>query len=250
MKGERVPARRRRPRVQPRRGARARARARRQRADRGDRPDRRRRVALRRPARRPGLQLRRLVLGRPAERRCRSTRAVMLGSRSRFQRDPARYAAEPVPARAAARGREGAPEGDRRRGAVRRGDARGVGVGADGGAGAPHQPPVRQLHGRDAAQGPRRRLRQRRHDRGRRGRGAPAGGDVRRAPANRRRLGAEPPEPDHAARRRASCCRACTRARSPTRCGSRWPSPASPGRSRTACAAARPAAAAGRRPAR
>ena len=90
--------------------------------------------------------------------------------------NPARYAADQFRLELRRAGVKVRRKATRRRRARRRRDARGVGVGADVGAGAPHQPPVGQLHGRDAAQGPRRRLRRRRHDRRRRRRRAPPGG--------------------------------------------------------------------------
>ena len=112
------------------------------------------------------------------------------------------------------------------------------------------QRPLRQLPGRDAAQGPRRRVRRRRHHRGRRRRGqdpAPEPRpDARRsstAPGSR-----APIAPPRA--RSCTCSRRCTARRSPARSRARLRWPGARGRSASACAAPQLRTAAGPRRAR
>ena len=180
----------------------------------------RRRVALRQRARRPGLQLRRLLVGRPAQRPAVQPRLHDRQARRASSASPPLYAAQRFE-----RELERAGVSVRRAGA-RRGRARTAAV-LLGEWASPrmsvlvkqHQPAVRQLHGRDAAEGARGRLRRRRDDRGGRGgRAQPRGRSTAREPTMVDGSGLSRAEP---ARRRAtssSCWPAWTRASWPSRC--------------------------------
>ena len=107
-----------------------------------------------------------------------------LAKRPRFQRKPPLYAAQRFERELEARRRRRAARRPGRDRAGGRRPARRVGVAADVRAREEHQPAVRQLHGRDAAQGARGRLRRRRDDRGgRRGGARPRGAST--APSRR-----------------------------------------------------------------